>query len=113
MTPHPQRCDEKCTFFEERVDDANKDYLYCKKAKCNIHYSWRMMSAFNGCASHSNAQSKRQEEALKHVEEAHELLFNSMLGVDEVEVKKLKRISELLLASKLKLRTREQAGEQK
>jgi hypothetical protein len=57
---HCHICDENCTFFEVKKDDAQKEYLYCIKAKCNIHYSWRMMSAVNGCASHSSHQSERE-----------------------------------------------------
>jgi hypothetical protein len=52
---HPLKCDGKCKHFELKRDDANKQYLHCKKANANIHYSWRMMAAINGCAAHSNA----------------------------------------------------------
>jgi hypothetical protein len=58
---HQYICDKDCMFFEEKKDDIQQEYLYCKKAKCNIHYSWRMMSALNGCASHSDFQSERDK----------------------------------------------------
>jgi hypothetical protein len=47
---------------------------------------------------------EKMREVLGHIEDAHEILFNSMIGVDEVEVGKLRRVSDLLLAAKLKLR---------
>ena len=67
---HPQRCDEFCASFTKRTDDAGKDYLWCSKAKTNIHYSWRMMSALNDCASHSSSGQQdaiRQEHALSYI----------------------------------------------
>jgi hypothetical protein len=73
MITHPQICDEECIFFEEKKDDAQKEYLYCKKAKCNIHYSWRMMSAINGCASHSSTSSERKTVPAVDYERANEV----------------------------------------
>ena len=43
-------------------------------------------------------------EALECIEEAHNQLFNLMIGVDEVPVERLKRMRDLMLAAKLKLR---------
>jgi hypothetical protein len=54
-------CDESCTYFEEKTDDAGKKYLHCIKANCNLHYSWRMTSALTGCALHSSRQQADRE----------------------------------------------------
>ena len=44
-------------------------------------------------------------EALECIEEAHNQLFNLMIGVDEVPVKDLVQVRDNLMAAKLRLRS--------
>ena len=44
-------------------------------------------------------------ETLEYIEEAHNQLFNLMIGVDEVPVKDLVQVRDNLMAAKLRLRS--------
>jgi hypothetical protein len=60
----PYKCDETCTFFERKKDDAGREYLHCKIG-INLHYSWRMTAAYMGCASHSSHPTSSEQEIRK------------------------------------------------